>query len=156
MLSLQALDSTQTQGKMKLFLSLIFLIFLCKTSFSQEVEMITDWEIAKEKAIHENKLILIILTGSEWCAPCKKMDKNLINNLEFQEYANQKLVVFLIDLPKTLVIDSELYQNYLKFKNRYKSDALPSLIHTKSDGTKINTLKGKLFKLKNMIQQLKV
>ncbi len=58
--------------KMKTLINTILLILLIQIGFAQEVEMITDWNEAKELAGKENKRILIILTGSEWCAPCKK------------------------------------------------------------------------------------
>ncbi|CDF79509.1 thioredoxin domain protein [Formosa agariphila KMM 3901] len=117
--------------------------------------MITEWKEAKELAEKENKQILIILTGSEWCAPCKKMDKKVIENPEFKKYAEENLIVFLIDLPGGgLVINSKVYQDYEKFKNKYESIALPSLILTENDGTKIRTLKGKMFRLENVMKQL--
>jgi thioredoxin-related protein len=118
--------------------------------------MITEWKEAKELAKKENKRILIILTGSEWCAPCKKMDKKVIENSEFEKYAEQNLIVFLIDLPGGgLVINSKVYQDYEKFENKYQTNALPSLILTENNGTKIRTLKGKMFRFENVMKQLK-
>jgi thioredoxin-related protein len=134
----------------------ILLLFLIQIGNAQEVEMITEWKEAKELAKKENKRILIILTGSEWCAPCKKMDKKVIENPEFEKYAEQNLIVFLIDLPGGgLVINSKVYQDYVKFENKYQTNALPSLILTENNGTKIRTLKGKMFRLENVMKQLK-
>lgn len=142
--------------RMKKLINTILLIFLIQIGFAQEVEMITDWNKAKELAEKESKRILIILTGSEWCVPCKKMDKNVIDNFEFQKYAEQNLIVFLIDLPGGgLIINSKVYQDYEEFKNKYQTNALPSLILTEKDGTKIRILKGKMFKLENIMEQLK-
>ena len=42
-----------------------------------------------------------------------------------------------------------------KFKNKYQTNTLPSLILTENDGTKINVLKGKMFNLENIMTQLK-
>ena len=141
---------------MKNLINTILFLFLIQIGFSQEVKMITEWEKAKELAQKENKQILIILTGSEWCAPCKKMDNRVIENPEFEKYAEQNLIIFLIDLPGGgLVINSKVYQDYEKFKNKYQSNALPSLILTENDGTKIRTLKGKMFRLENVMKQLK-
>ncbi|WP_038529737.1 thioredoxin family protein [Formosa agariphila] len=141
--------------KLKTLINIIVLLFLIQIGNAQEVEMITEWKEAKELAEKENKQILIILTGSEWCAPCKKMDKKVIENPEFKKYAEENLIVFLIDLPGGgLVINSKVYQDYEKFKNKYESIALPSLILTENDGTKIRTLKGKMFRLENVMKQL--
>jgi thioredoxin-related protein len=134
----------------------MLLLFLIQIGNAQEVEMITEWKEAKELAKKENKRILIILTGSEWCAPCKKMDKKVIENSEFEKYAEQNLIVFLIDLPGGgLVINSKVYQDYEKFENKYQTNALPSLILTENNGTKIRTLKGKMFRFENVMKQLK-
>jgi len=84
------------------------------------------------------------------------LDNRVIENPEFEKYAEQNLIIFLIDLPGGgLVINSKVYQDYEKFKNKYQSNALPSLILTENDGTKIRTLKGKMFRLENVMKQLK-
>lgn len=142
--------------KMRYLLNVIFYLFVIQIGFSQEIEMITNWNEAKELAKKENKQILIILTGSEWCAPCKKMDKRVIDNSEFQKYAKKNLVIFLIDLPGgVLDINSKVFQDYEKFKEKYKSNALPSLILTDKNGIKIRILKGRMFKIGNVMRQLK-
>lgn len=142
--------------KMRYLLNVIFYLFVIQIGFSQEIEMITNWNEAKELAKKENKQILIILTGSEWCAPCKKMDKRVIDNSEFQKYAKKNLVIFLIDLPGgVLDMNSKVFQDYEKFKEKYKSNALPSLILTDKNGIKIRILKGRMFKIGNVMRQLK-
>ena len=138
--------------KLFLFLSLI----LIQSVSAQELEMFTNWDEAKEHAQNEQKNILVILTGSEWCAPCKKMDDRVIASEEFQRYANDNLVIFLVDLPGGgLHLNSTVYKAYSEFKKRYEAERLPSLVLTDSYGKKIKTLKGKMFKLENVLEQLK-
>lgn len=85
------------------------------------------------------------------------MDKNVIENDKFEKFAEKNLILFLIDLPGGgLVMNSKVYQDYEKFKSKYQSNALPSLILTENDGTKIRTLKGKMFKLENIMEQLQL
>lgn len=135
---------------------MILLVVLVQTATAQELKMFTNWEETNEVASKEEKQILIILTGSEWCAPCKKMDKNVIAAPEFQDYARKNLVIFLVDLPGGgLHLNSKVYQTYTKFKKDYSAERLPSLILAASNGKKIKTLSGKMFKLDNVIEQLK-
>ncbi|UAM99550.1 thioredoxin family protein [Polaribacter litorisediminis] len=103
---------------MRNLINTIYFLYLVQLGFSQEVKMITDWNKAKELAQKENKQILIILTGSEWCAPCKKMDKNVIENSEFKEYAEQNLIIFLIDLPNVIDINSKVNKDYKRFEKK--------------------------------------
>ena len=136
-------------------LIVIFALIFFQTSTAQELKMYTNWEETKEIAEKEEKEILIILTGSEWCAPCKKMDKNVIAAREFQEYAHKNLVIFLVDLPGGgLHLNSKVYQTYAKFKKDYSAERLPSLVLAERDGKKIKTLTGKMFKLDNVLDQL--
>lgn len=140
---------------MKQTIILILFMVISQVVFSQEIEMITDWNQAKELAERENKKILIILTGSEWCAPCKKMDKNVMANAVFKKYAEEHLILFLIDLPGGgLVMNSKVYQDYERFKNQYQANTLPALILVDKKGDKIKALTGRMFNLENVLNQL--
>lgn len=143
----------ETVISMRLVLSIFLLVFTIET-VAQEVEMVTSFETAKERADKERKDILIILTGSEWCKPCKKMDKEVITHPLFQKYVKENLIVYLVDLPTHLVINSDVYKNYENLKSRYGTSALPSLILTDKSGNKIRLLEGKIFRLDNVMGQL--
>jgi thioredoxin-related protein len=141
---------------MKQTLILLLLLVIPLLGFAQEIKMIKDWGQAKELAEKENKKILIILTGSEWCAPCKKMDKNVLATPDFKTYADEHLILFLVDLPGGgLVMNSKVYQDYVRFKKEYQADALPSLILVDKTGKKIKTLTGKMFNLENVLSQVR-
>jgi thioredoxin-related protein len=78
-----------------------FLIaFLFLTSFSFAQNWSTNMEEAKTKAAAENKSIVLVFSGSDWCAPCIKLDKNVWQSEEFKAYANEKLVLVRADFPK--------------------------------------------------------
>lgn len=142
--------------KQKHTLTLLLLLAIPFLGFAQEIKMIKDWSQAKEQAEKENKKILIILTGSEWCAPCKKMDKNVLATPDFKQYAEEHLILFLVDLPGGgLLMNSQVYQDYMRFKKEYQTDALPSLILVDKTGKKIKTLTGRMFNLENVLSQLK-
>ena len=110
--------------KKNFILAIFFFLLIVQTGFAQKLEFITDWTSAQERAQMENKQILVVLTGSEWCAPCKKMDKNVFENEQFIAYAQQNLILFLVDLPGGgLVMNSKVCQDYQFFKNKYDAKA---------------------------------
>jgi hypothetical protein len=43
--------------------------------FSQDWKI--DFEAAKKLASDQDKNIIIVFSGSDWCAPCIKLDKNI-------------------------------------------------------------------------------
>ncbi|WP_396147909.1 thioredoxin family protein [Flavobacterium sp.] len=111
--------------KSKLIIVAIFLI----SSYSQaQNKKYTDYEIAKSEAIKQNKDILIVLTGSDWCKPCIKMKKNVFLNPEFIKLAEDKLIIMEINLERHIDMDSKVYKDYDFFKMKYQTNTLPCLI----------------------------
>ncbi|WP_397446763.1 thioredoxin family protein [Polaribacter sp. R77954] len=135
--------------------TLFFCLCCTQLLISQELKIQTDWSKTKVIAKKENKPILIILTGSEWFAPCKKMDERVIENTVFKEYASKHLVLFMVDLPKgVLDLDSKVSKDFNHFEKKYKTNAMPALVLVDKNGIKIKNLKGRMFHLKNVMKQI--
>lgn len=60
----------------------------------------SSFEEAKAQAIAENKNIILVFSGSDWCAPCIKLDKTIWQSAEFKREADQKWVLYKADFPK--------------------------------------------------------
>lgn len=79
-----------------------FAIYLCLLNslavFSQ------DWESSYAETIAtantQNKSILLVFSGSDWCGPCMKLDRDVWRSPEFQTYATEKLVLYKADFPR--------------------------------------------------------
>lgn len=74
----------------------LFLIFSLSLSAQNWV---TDFETAKTKAEQENKQILLVFSGSDWCAPCMKLEKNVWQTDVFKKHAKDNLVLLRADFP---------------------------------------------------------
>lgn len=77
----------------------IFLIVLLLTlsiSFGQQKSFTSSIEAAKT----ENKKVLLYFSGSDWCAPCVKFKKFIVNTPEFQTFATTNLVIYNADFPR--------------------------------------------------------
>ncbi len=78
--------------------SLIFLfssIFLLGSSSWQ-----TDFQKAQTEATVQKKYILLNFSGSDWCGPCIKLKKEILDSEEFLKYADEKLVLVRADFPR--------------------------------------------------------
>ena len=64
------------------------------------VDWLDNFETAKEIAAKENKNILLNFSGSDWCAPCIKMKRNVFSTDVFKAYADQSLVLVQADFPR--------------------------------------------------------
>jgi len=79
---------------------LILLLFLAtfSTAFSQNWE--ANFTEAKAKAVKENKNILLVFSGSDWCAPCIKLDKNVWQSEAFEKASKKSWIIYKADFPK--------------------------------------------------------
>jgi thioredoxin-related protein len=74
------------------------LLAFTTAGFSQNWQ--TDFEQAKALAAKENKNIILVFSGSDWCAPCIKLDKNIWQSTEFKAEADKKWILVKADFPK--------------------------------------------------------
>ncbi len=135
-------------------ITILLLFILTNISFAQN--KYDDWEIAKKNAESSNKNILIILTGAEWCKPCVKMEKNVIQAKEFIDYANENLVIFEINLPRHWNYDSKIVKDYERLKNKYQTNSLPSIILVDKEGKEIMKMTSGLNSLEKVMNQLRL
>ena len=78
----------------KLLLALFVLVAINATA------QVPTLEQAKDTAKAEHKLILISFSGSDWCIPCIRMEKDVFEKEAFHQYATEHLVVLSADFPR--------------------------------------------------------
>jgi thioredoxin-related protein len=79
---------------MKLLVISLFLLFSFDTTWSG------DFEAAKKEAAANHKLILINFSGSDWCGPCIRLRKEILETTAFTDYASTRLVLVRADFPR--------------------------------------------------------
>lgn len=60
----------------------------------------SNFEQAKSEAKKDHKLILLKFSGSDWCVPCIRMEKDVFNADTFTQFAEDKLVMVNADFPR--------------------------------------------------------
>ena len=60
----------------------------------------TDFELAKAQATKESKPIVMVFQGSDWCASCIKLDREVWSTDEFKAFANNHFVMLKVDFPR--------------------------------------------------------
>lgn len=76
------------------------LFFLLFAGISGEPIWSTNFEEAKIEAGKSGKMILVSFSGSDWCIPCIKMEKQLFHSAAFEDYAVKDLVLVKADFPR--------------------------------------------------------
>jgi thioredoxin-related protein len=87
-------------------------------------DWLSDFDQAKQVAKESNKLILLSFSGSDWCGPCIKMKKDVFDKPEFQDFANQHLVLVRADFPRNK-------KNQLDAKQREHNERLAEQYNSK-------------------------
>lgn len=77
----------------------VFLFFIgSAVSFSQE------WQVSYDEAVScakdQNKPIILVFSGSDWCAPCIKLDKEIWQSEEFKKYSDKNYILYKADFPR--------------------------------------------------------
>lgn len=82
---------------MKRFLTLLF--FVCFGAL-QAQEWQDSFADALKKANTEEKPIVLVFSGSDWCAPCIRLKKRILDSEEFRTYASENYVLYNADFPR--------------------------------------------------------
>ncbi len=66
--------------------------------FSQQ--WVYDYDQALKLAREGNKKIILVFSGSDWCAPCIKLERDIWNNPQFRAHAKDHYVMLRADFPR--------------------------------------------------------
>lgn len=80
----------------------LILLVVCLT-FSllmQGQDWVYNFKEAKTKAQSQGKHIVLVFAGSDWCAPCIKLEKKIWESPKFKELAKDTFVMLKADFPR--------------------------------------------------------
>ncbi len=130
---------------MKKLVICLVLVIVTQLVFAQDnIESIvweTDFELAKSKSQKTKRPILMLFTGSDWCAPCKMLKANFFDSSEFIKMSNN-FIMLMVDFPKDKALithEQEKLNTLLSAKYGVKS--FPTLIAINYDGAIIDKIK---------------
>ncbi|TYC17804.1 thioredoxin family protein [Bizionia gelidisalsuginis] len=120
---------------------IIYTLMLSSIVCAQNWE--TNWESASAKAEKNNQNIILVFSGSDWCAPCIKLDKEIWSTSKFQELSKDYFVMLKADFPRksknALAKDQQIQNNNLAEKYNQKG-YFPYVVVLNSKGTILGDL----------------
>lgn len=75
-------------------------VLLTTLFFGLASEWSLDFDKAKSEASQTHKFILLNFSGSDWCAPCIKLKRDIFEADAFKAYAVDHLVLVRADFPR--------------------------------------------------------
>ena len=88
------------------------------------------------KAKAEKKPILALFTGSDWCPPCQQLEKNILLQPSFKDFAKKHLVTVFLDFPREAKIDDGVKQQNDALAKKFSVEAYPTILILSADGEK--------------------
>ena len=118
---------------MKCLTSLIFAAFAL--SAVAEDAWTEDFAAARTKAAEENKDLVLLFTGSDWCPPCMMLEKQVLGTEEFQKAADEDFVLVKLDFPQVEAdLDEATAARNQELQQRYGIEGYPTLVLTDAKG----------------------
>lgn len=79
-------------------MTILLLLAVVKIVKAQEWQ--TSFEKSIEVAKKENRNIVLVFSGSDWCVPCIKLENEILDSEAFKTYAKDNFVLLKADFPR--------------------------------------------------------
>lgn len=116
---------------------IITFVVLLVSSILTAQDWQTNFEEAKSKATKESKNIILVFSGSDWCAPCIKLEKTIWQSDVFAKESAENWVLLKADFPKkknNLLSEDQTLHN-AKLAEKYNPEgSFPKVVILNSQG----------------------
>ena len=140
---------------MRILVQIALLILLSFSVKAQDWN--TNFKTAKQIATSENKPIILVFQGSDWCAPCIKLEHEVWSTATFKKYAKEHFVMLQADFPRkkknALPKDQAKANGYL-FETYNKNGIFPFVVVLDSTGKVMGQTSYKKTTPENYIKEL--
>lgn len=119
----------------KLNLTLLVLFVFTTPLLAQNWQ--DSFDQSKELAAKENKPLILVFSGSDWCAPCMKLEHEIWNSEAFKLYASKNYILYKADFPrkKKNKLDEKLVEQNEQLAEKYNTKGyFPHVVVLDSSG----------------------
>ena len=124
---------------MKLWRVGVFVVlFAAATSWAaDEASWLTDFAKAQKAAAEKNLPILVDFSGSDWCGWCIKLEKEVLSQKEFQDFAKDSVILFVADFPRQKKQSDEVKKQNDALAKKYGIEGFPTVLLLGADGKEL-------------------
>jgi len=94
----------------------------------------TDYKQAQQQAKASHKLVLLEFTGSDWCGYCFQLDRAILSQPQFKDYASKNLVLMEVDFPRGKAQSVDTKRQNQQLAQRYQIEGFPTLVVLDGEG----------------------
>jgi protein disulfide-isomerase len=95
---------------------------------------LTDFATAQAQAQTEDKPLLLLFTGSDWCPPCQALEGNVFSKEAFQTFAERELILVELDFPRRKAQSDEQKAHNQALAEEFAIRGFPTVILLSPEG----------------------
>ena len=136
-------------------LLVLFAVAGIGSSLAQEWH--ADFEMAKQLAQANDLPIVLVFQGSDWCAPCIKLDRSVWSTDEFKVYAKEHFVMLKADFPRrksNKLPEAQLTKNKALAEQYNRNGIFPFVVVMDGEGKVLGETSYKKLPPKEYIKEL--
>jgi len=141
---------------MKKYILFLFLVVVSVGSTAAQ-NWHTDFTTAKTLAKANELPIILVFQGSDWCAPCIKLDRAVWSTKEFKAYAEDHFVMLQADFPRrksNALTEEQKNKNKALAEKYNKQGIFPLVVVMNADGVVFGETSYKKLSPKEYINEL--
>ena len=118
---------------------LLLLVALSITNLIVAQDWQYNFDDAKKQASEQDKNIIIVFSGSDWCAPCIKLDRSIWQSEAFKKESDKSWIMVRADFPrkKANKLTNEQTEHNRKLAEKYNLEGSFPLVVVLDKNTKV-------------------
>jgi thiol:disulfide interchange protein len=104
----------------------------------EETVWLTDINLAQTRAAKENKLILALFTGSDWCPPCWEFENEVAHDSQFVGIFSPSFIFFKSDWLRKSEQSEAVKAEVGRLKRKYLITSYPTLLILNAEGERLD------------------
>lgn len=103
---------------------------------------LTSYDDALKASKKSGLPILADFTGSDWCPPCKALEKEVFQSGVFKKWAPGHVVLLKLDFPRYKPLPPAVAAAHQKLSSKYGIEVFPTVVFMRATGAEINRMSG--------------
>jgi thiol-disulfide isomerase/thioredoxin len=87
-----------------------------------------DAAAATAEAKRQEKDLLLLFTGSDWCPPCQALERDVLATEAFQDHIGELFILVKFDFPQSIEQSDELVEQNRTWAERYGVESYPTIL----------------------------
>ncbi|MDD3155232.1 MAG: thioredoxin family protein [Victivallaceae bacterium] len=97
----------------------------------------TKFELAQARSKINDRPVMIVFSGSDWCSWCMKLDAEVLSRAEFKTWADAHVEFLIADFPEYRAQEEAERIENAALAERYGIDSYPTVVLTDANGKEL-------------------